>query len=143
MGVEAETVFEQVQPKAMRFGWDRINTSLMRHMSNELKHTPDHYDPDRGLLVECVGLGRDGVLKFRTTKWHALRKWNNAIGSVGVFVWNSKQRAWAILTFEQMAKLVKYSRDTHGIQSFDVDGNTYFPIEWERITKMAGEVGGL
>jgi hypothetical protein len=141
MGQEAEDKFLEVQPKAIRLGWDRIHTAYMRNMTNELKHLPDHFDPDRGVLVECVGMGRDGVLKLRTSKLGALRKYHNSISPVALFVWNRAQKQWALLSFEALRKLADKARKGPGVQKFEVDGNLYYPIEWADVYAVALEVG--
>jgi len=140
MGDEAEYVFETVAPlgRWQRFGHDRTQL-YMGKMSSARKHKPDYETAEA--LVEVVGMGRDGVLKLRTTKWHALRAWNNHIDPCYLFVWNRSVSMWALVSYEATKRLVNQARRGPGVQSFDVDNNTYFPIEWEWIEKIAEQVG--
>lgn len=139
MGDEAESVFEEAAPlgQHQRLGWRRPRVS-MRRMPETLRHLPDFYT-DSGHLVEVVGLGRDGVLKLKLSKWEALKHWNSACPVV-LFVWNSSTREWVILGWDQLKRLVTKGRNK-GVEAFENDGNEYYPIEWGWITELASFVG--
>lgn len=141
MGDAAEHVFEQVRPlgPTIRFGWNRPEGVSVTHMPPVLRHTPDYYSD--GSLVEVVGLGRDGILKLKVSKYDALKIWNQLLaegdegGECLLFVWNSAQKEWALLSWETIKKLVAKAR-RKGIEEF-FDGNAYFPILWEDIKEQA------
>lgn len=142
MGDDAEGAYEMAFPKAQRFGWQKIRF-YMGNMTDEMKHVPDYFDPSSGTLVECVGLGRDGVLKFRATKWGALKFWRKAAKDLAIFVWNSAERSWALVPYPAFAALITRSIDIYGVQAFEEDGNEYHPIDWEWIEMAAARTGEL
>ncbi len=76
MGDTAEEKFESLQEGGsfVRFGFNRP-PFRMTHLTSFTRHTPDYVTRD-GLLVECMGMGRDGVLKFKPEKYKALMEWN-------------------------------------------------------------------
>jgi len=140
LGDEAEAMFTQSLPlgKAQRLGWRRP-TVTMRHMPPTLKHMPDYYT-EGGMLVEVMGMGADGILKLKTTKWEAL-KWWNKLCPVTLFLWNSAARCWCTVPWSSLKWLVRLARIS-GIKSFENDGNTYYPIQWEWIERCEGVVKG-
>lgn len=129
MGDISEQMFELIAPLGTydRFGWNRPK-SKMKHMSNMLRHTPDFYT-QIGFLVECAGLGKDGVYKLKLTKYDALRDWNK-VQDVKLFLWNSSTSEWVLLSWSQVKKLVNRARKV-GVKAFENDGNEYYPIEWD------------
>lgn len=139
MGDEAEGVYLEIQPlgKTQRLGWRRPDVSMKR-MGETLRHMPDFY-ADSGHLVEVVGLGRDGILKIKVSKWEALKVWQK-IAPVTLFVWNSSEKAWVLLGWEDSKKLIAKAR-AKGIEAFENDGNEYFPVEWAWIVATASYVG--
>lgn len=128
MGDEAEHMFEAIAPlgKYARFGWNRPPLT-MSNMSEFLRHTPDYYT-QVGALVECAGLGKDGIYKHKLVKYEALQQWNK-LQEVNLFLWNSSTSEWVLLSWPQVRRLVAKAKKVHGIEAFH-DGNQYYPIEW-------------
>ena len=128
MGDEAEQMFEQVNPfgRFQRLGWNRPNVS-MGAMSTRLKTMPDYYTA--GYLIECMGLGRDGILKLKVVKYDGLKWWSTSGNEVMLFVWNSSTREYAIIDWPQLKGLVRKAR-ADGIEVFPTDGNEYYAIQW-------------
>ena len=141
MGDEAEGVYEAVSPQGswVRFGWNR--NALMRQMSNTLKHTPDYYADKAGYLVEVMGCSGPIVRSMKLTKWDAMKRWNQ-IQPVAFFVWNTKRRAWVLVEYEQMKRLVARSRREGRVKAFENDGNEYFEMEWDWLYEHASATGG-
>lgn len=129
MGDTAEAVFEEIAPLGSfeRYGWNRPAVPMTK-MSAMVKATPDYYC-GTGHLVEVKGLGRDGILKLKVDTYKALQKWNK-VQPVMLFAWNSATEEWALLNWDQIVKLVAKARKK-GIESFQNDGNEYYPISWE------------
>lgn len=141
MGDQAEDVFEKVKPLGpyIRFGWNRPRGISVVHMPTVLRHKPDFYAA--GSLIEVVGLGRDGILKLKVSKYEALKLWRKLLDDGGgqdilLFVWNSHKEEYAILSWSEQKKLVQQSRRLRGVQEFN-DGNKYFPILWSEIKETA------
>ena len=128
MGDEAEHMFEAIAPlgKYVRYGWDRPPVT-MANMAEELRHTPDYYT-QVGTLVECAGLGKDGIYKLKLVKYDALAWWNK-VQEVNLFLWNSSASEWVLLSWPQVKRLVSKAR-REGIEAFH-DGNEYYPIQWD------------
>lgn len=133
MGDEAEAMFEAVAPLGPRFtewGWRRPPVK-MTNMHDFIKHEPDFY-VESGYGVECIGCGRDFVLKLKVTKYEALLFWDHLQQEVGggcyVFGWNSALSEWCLISMEQIARLI----DGQEPAAFN-DGNEYYPIEWSDI----------
>lgn len=131
MGDISEARFEEIAPlgKAVRFGWNRPSVT-MTHMSEKLRHTPDYY-AQIGYLVECAGLGRDGIYKLKLSKHEALKLWNKD-QPVMLFLWNSSTSEWVLLDWKQITSLVRKAK-AKGVEAFENDGNEYYPISWEWI----------
>ena len=130
MGDEAESIFESVhKEKWVRFGFNRP-PFRMTHLSSFVRHTPDYCD--RFGLWDCMGLGRDGVLKLKVEKYGALSDWNDW-QDTGLFVWNSALGEYAYLTMEDVRGLI-WPRGTGvaEVRSFN-DGNEYYPINWDDV----------
>ena len=136
LGDEAEGVFEAVLPlgKVQRFGWRRPDVP-MTNMGARVRHMPDYYAAS-GYLVEVMGLGRDGILKLKLDKWDALKWWNQSGNKVALFVWNSSKKMYVIVAWDALRTLVGRARQA-GIASFQVDGNEYYPIQWEWIAESS------
>ena len=128
MGDMAEARFEEISPlgKAVRFGWNRPSVT-MTHMAEKIRHTPDYY-AQIGYLVECAGLGRDGIYKLKLTKYEALKSWNKD-QPVMLFLWNSSTSEWALLDWATLKRYVAKAK-RNGIEAFENDGNEYYPIQW-------------
>lgn len=92
MGDAAEAAFLEVSDMSVvRFGLDRppLNMAMIPAF---IRHTPDYLASK--CLVECVGMGRDGVLKLKVDKYQALLQWDT-YHPVQLFVWDShKKRHW-------------------------------------------------
>lgn len=85
MGDPAEAAFDLVYPKHHKLGLNRP-PFYMGGMPAPMRYTPDRMLRDR--FVECMGIGRDGLLKLKDEKLDALYEWR-AIGPVHLFVYNS------------------------------------------------------
>lgn len=139
MGDEAEGVFEKVEPFGPlwdRNGWNRPRSG-MKGMSLELRTKPDYYV--NGLLVEVMGLGRDGILKLKLDKWEGLKFWNK-VQPTDLFVWNSHTQQWLTVRWMPLKKLVSLAR-SRGVEAF-WDGPEYYPILWEELKAFAERVEG-
>jgi hypothetical protein len=94
-----------------------------------------------------MGLGRDGILKsMKTTKYDALKLWNRVATQLGllglvVFIWNSSKRQYIVLSWKDIVDEVAYSKKKHGVQAFEVDGNTYYRLDWDRLVAKATFIG--
>lgn len=128
MGDESEQMFEQVNPfgRFQRLGWNRPAVS-MAAMSSKLKAMPDYYTA--GYLVECMGLGRDGILKLKVVKYDALKWWTTSGNEVMLFAWNSSTHEYAFIEWSELKGLVRKARAA-GIEAFSNDGNEYYGIQW-------------
>lgn len=148
MGDEAEGVYQAVTPlgNTTRFGFRRPKGIRFSGIPERLRHMPDFMTST--YLVEVMGLGRDGILKsMKTTKYEALKWWNKVAKEGGlmglvIFVWNSHKRQFLLLQWSSIVEEVNYSKRKYGIQSFESDGNTYYRLDWERLTKKATFVSG-
>lgn len=90
MGDPAEQAFDMVYPKHHKLGLNRP-PFFMGGMSPGHRYTPDRMLRDRE--VECMGVGKDGVLKLKMDKLAALLQ-RLAIGPVSLFVWDSYNCMW-------------------------------------------------
>lgn len=132
MGDQAEAEFEAwCQTIGMtyeRLGWDRPRMGVGK-MSANLRNMPDYYASD-GHLYEVVGMGGDDILKgVKVEKWESLKFWN-MVQPTRLFVFHSKRRALVMLPWPALVTTVARAR-RDGIQSFENDGNEYYPIKWE------------
>jgi hypothetical protein len=139
LGDIAESMFEEIAPlgRFVRMGWSRPEIS-MSMMSANIRQMPDYYT-GTGHLIEVMGLGADGILKLKTEKWESLKWWNKSGNEVGLFVWNSSLKQYAVVPWAVLRRLISKAR-ADGIQSFANDGNTYYPIRWEWIAAEAGTI---
>ena len=129
MGDLSEAHFESIAPlgKAVRYGWNRPSVTMTK-MAETIRHTPDYY-AQIGYLVECAGLGRDGIYKLKVAKHEALKVWNK-IQPVMLFLWNSSTSEWALLDWKSSSKYVARAK-RNGVEAFENDGNEYYAIPWE------------
>lgn len=122
MGDLAEGVFEQVYPKAWdRMGFNRPKTP-MQGMAPFIRYTPDYmtyHGP-----VEVQGFGNDQTAKIKVDKLQALREWDS-IQETRLFLFDSKNNRWAMLTIEQVLDLVE--DDLVVIDSFP-EGKQFYAI---------------
>lgn len=86
MGDPAEAAFDLVYPKHHKLGLNRP-PFFMGGMNLPMRYTPDRMLRDR--FVECMGIGRDRLLKLKTEKVDALAVWT-LIGPVDLFVFDQK-----------------------------------------------------
>ena len=123
MGDEAESVFEDVHKEAwVRFGFNRP-PFRMTHLSSFVRHAPDYCD--RFGLWDCMGLGRDGVLKLKVEKLAALESWNE-FQPTGLFVWNSALGEYDYINVEDLSEMIDWEVGPSALN----DGNEYYPIKW-------------
>lgn len=103
----------------------------MRSMSDFIKHQPDFYQhtPEGGYLVEVVGCGRDGLLKFRITKLETLFFWH-LLQPVRIFAWNSAKEKGALVEWDTFRELLWESAVERGVKAFASDGNRYIEIKF-------------
>lgn len=147
LGDPAEEVYLEVTPlgSTTRFGFRRPKGVKFSQFPETFRHMPDFITPT--YLVEVAGMGRDGILKsIKVSKYEALKFWNRAAKQGGllglvVFVWNSSEKEFIVLTWEKIMEEVKYSKRKYGVQQFKVDGNEYYRLDWERLREKATTVG--
>ena len=147
MGDTAEEVYNTVKPlgATTRFGFRRPKGIKFNSIPPTFRHAPDFFTST--YLVEVMGLGRDGILKsLKTTKYEALKHWNKWAkqgGLLGVvfFIWNSSERQFLVLGWKDIVDEVAYSKRKYGVQSFEVDGNEYYRLDWDRLKAKAVTVG--
>ncbi len=147
LGDIAENVYLQVTPlgSTTRFGFRRPEGIRFSMLPVTLRAMPDFITPTH--LVEVVGLGRDGILKsIKTTKYEALKVWSKIAKLTGLmglvlFVWNSSERQFLVVSWENIVKEVSYSKRKHGVQKFESDGNEYYSLEWDRLKVAASTIG--
>lgn len=140
MGDKSESAYlnMNVTSKHDRFGWDRtpINTSLL---PAKWRYMPDfistYTSPDGQYnvvwLTECVGLGRDGLLKFKMEKLEALKEWADEIFSVYIFVYDSHRNMFILLPLYVFARKIK----TCPIKHFP-EGKAYYEIDVQERFQM-------
>jgi hypothetical protein len=147
MGDTAEEVYAAVAPlgSTTRFGFRRPKGIKFSTFPEKLRHQPDFVTAS--YLVEVMGLGRDGILKsVKTSKYEALKAWHKIakmLGLLGVvlFIWNSAEKKFITLTWEDLVTEVAYSKRKYGVQAFENDGNTYYRLDWSRLIERAAYVG--
>lgn len=147
MGDEAEEVYMQVTPlgSTTRFGFRRPKGMKFTDIPVFFRHMPDFITST--YLVEVMGLGRDGILKsVKTTKYDAIKWWHKVakegdLLGLALFIWNSSEKKFVLLGYDDLVKEVAYSKRKFGVQSFSNDGNEYYPLVWERLTDKAMHQG--
>ena len=123
MGDPAEAAFDQVHPKNHSLGLQRP-PFFMGGMLATMRQTPDRMTRDA--LWECMGVGRDRKLKLKLDKLDVLEVWNEHIGPVFLFVWDShKQRYYEAAIGDWRARVRE-----HGIErKFENDGKRYHELD--------------
>lgn len=142
LGDEAEGVYDSVLPlgKSDRYGLRRPDIDV-RKLRPFIRYTPDRLT-QAGPLVEVVGLGRDGILKFKQEKLEALAEWNRN-EAVYIFVWNSHVKEWALIPFPSFRTLCQRVAKRDGMGTFD-GTKPYYPIPWSELTRAKGvQRGGV
>lgn len=141
LGDAAEAVYLQVAPlgKSERFGWRRPAVS-MAAMSAYIRHAPDYY-ASTGWLVEVMGVGSDGIVKFKEDKYNALREWNKQ-QKVALFVSNSAESTWVLAPFDVVKKAVARARRAGRVDAFANDGNVFFAIPYQELRDDEKTIGG-
>jgi hypothetical protein len=131
LGDMAEGVFEAISPYGRweRFGWNRPQNVTMRHMAPFVRHAPDYYT-QTGVLVEVMGCGKDNLVKLKVDKYEALKTWNRVANPVALFLWNSSEREWAVLEWDDIKRLFNKAK-RKGVLEFEPDKNKYVAIDWE------------
>lgn len=121
MGDTSEAVFDLVYPKHHRLGLNRP-PFFMGGMPLAMRYTPDRMLRDR--LVECMGVGRDRLLKIKHEKIEALQAWA-CIGPVMLFVYDQTDHVYYEDTLDEWVR----QTEAHGIgRTFENDGKTYIEL---------------
>jgi hypothetical protein len=117
MGDEAEAVFDEMYPKHHKLGLNRPPFQVAG-MDAALRYLPDRMLRDR--FVECMGIGRDRLLKPKVEKFEALFRWT-WIAPVDLFVYDKTKQ----MTY--MAPLRDWweSCSRHGIADTFPEGKEY------------------
>lgn len=147
LGDIAEEIFLKNRPlgNAERFGWRRPENISMKTLPPAIRNMPDFYAAS-GYLVEVAGLGRDGVLKsIKVEKYESLKVWRRIakmldLTDIALFVWNSFEEQFVLISWESLVKLVAKAKKVNGIEKFN-DGNEYYPINWDWLVDEAAFVG--
>jgi hypothetical protein len=141
MGDQAEASFERLGPASfgniVRFGWNRPPVSFGK-MTAFIRYTPDMY-ASTGELVECVGCGRDGLVKMKVDKWDALGQWNRK-QPVVIWCWNSTLGRACYIPYRALDKIIK-AMGADEICEFENDHNRYWPILWTLILSQGVGIG--
>lgn len=139
MGDEAEDVFEDEAPLGQfsRFGWNR--NANFRNMPKFIATTPDYYC-SIGYLVEVMGCSGQWFNAMKLDKWEAMKEWN-AKCDLAFFIWNTKERTWALVDWGPMKRLVAEARREGRIGTWESDGNQYYRIPWRKIVDLSSDTG--
>lgn len=143
MGDESENVYETIRPlgSTVRFGLRRPEGIKVSQIPETLRHAPDYFTVTH--LVECMGMGRDDILKsLKVSKYEALKQWQKIakqLGLMGVmlFVWSSHHRRFLVINWENVVEEVSYSKKKYGVQTFENDGVQYYRLDWNRLADKA------
>jgi hypothetical protein len=123
MGDQAEAACDVVYPKSHELGLNRPKF-FMGGMPATMRQTPDRMLRDR--LIECMGVGRDRKLKLKLDKLDVLEVWNEHIGPVWLFVWDSHKQQYYEAPIAQWRDQVR----AHGIaRTFENDGKAYHELD--------------
>jgi hypothetical protein len=134
MGDEAEGVFERVFPKGWaRYGLNRPPIQMAK-IPARLRYTPDYITTSA--LVEVQGFGRDQTFKLKIDKWQSLHWWNG-VHPVDLFVWDTTNKRWCILSLQQIDLLVEQCGE---IRHFP-EGKAYMAIPGDAIFEAARVTG--
>lgn len=134
MGDAAESVFEDVYPQAWeRLGWDRTHLQ-MGAWPPILRYIPD-YMTSKG-MVECMGCGKDGILKLKVEKLRAMREWDD-IYRCDLFVWSSYQSTYGWVRVSDMDVAWQWQQEERQFH----DGKTFLAIPLESLPVVGGRDG--
>lgn len=123
MGDEAEAAFDAVHPRNHSLGLNRP-PFYMGGMRATMRQTPDKMTRDG--LWECMGVGRDRKLKFKDDKLEALSVWDEHIGPVWLFVWDSHKKRY----YEAPLQAWAGQLEAQGIaRTFENDGKAYRELD--------------
>lgn len=136
LGDEAEGVYDTVLPlgKSDRYGLRRPDIDV-RRLVPFIRYTPDRLT-QAGPLVEVVGLGRDGILKFKEDKLDALAAWQRQV-AVYIFCWNSDRKEWALLPYPAFRSLCLRVAKRDGMGTFD-GSKPFYPLPWRELVLVKG-----
>lgn len=115
--------------KYIEFGWRRPrhedgSAVDMKKMSSFVRHKPDFWS--NGILVECVGYGKDEVLKLQAEKLAAIQLWDDtADEDVVLFVWNSAHSVYCLVPLSDVLSWIGGKKVKK--KKFH-DGNAYWAI---------------
>lgn len=105
MGDRAELVCEEVFGLVgrpfQRFGLLRPPFPMGK-LGPFVRYTPDYITSDA--LVECQGLGKDGVVKVKRDKLQALQSWD-LYHRVELFLWWSAKKKWMLIALDDVAHM--------------------------------------
>lgn len=105
MGDEAEGLFKLLFPNSARFGLDRPPVNLTR-VPEFIRFMPDFLLHNR--LVECMGVGRDQILKLKVDKLLVLLEWDE-LHETHLFVWDSHKRRHMEMPIVDVAAVARFS----------------------------------
>jgi hypothetical protein len=114
--------------KVEQFGWNRPAVSMAR-MARVVRHQPDLYlDLEgTGYLVEAIGCGQDGTLKFRADKVDTLPLWET-IQPLLIWAWRSTTKVGYLVKWEDFRLLWWASARDNGLKAFN-EGNLYAEVK--------------
>lgn len=91
MGDTAERIFDEiVGGKAHELGLCRPPFGMQK-MTAAMRYTPDRLTGEQ--FVECMGIGRDGILKIKDEKIEALQLWST-LGPLDLFVYDQARHKY-------------------------------------------------
>lgn len=137
MGDQAEKAYLRAyngsHQKHDKFGWDRTDLDTSK-MPPKLRYMPDFITVGRGgvsWLTECVGFGKDQLLKFKVEKLKALKEWQDDCLTY-IFIYDSSQDKYAIILVDGLQKIA----DACPIKTFP-EGKEYYEIPADRFAMFA------
>ena len=111
LGDEAEGVFEEVWAEPfVRAGHARPPFSIQKLPLLE-RYRPDYLTPTQ--YVECLGVGRDQIVKVKVEKYGVLQYWNG-VQAVEVFVWDSHKKRWSSAPLDDITKWIDAGKASLG-----------------------------
>lgn len=132
MGDQAEKAYLRTyngaHHKHDKFGWDRTDLDTSR-MSPKLRYMPDFMTVSTGgaaWLTECVGFGKDQLLKFKVEKLEALQEWDKDCRTF-VFIYDSSRDYHAMTRVDAL----QYRAAGCPIKRFP-EGKEYYEIPADR-----------
>lgn len=135
MGDQAEAVFDAVyKGKVHELGLNRVwqngDRLYMGQMTPHMKATPDRMVKDH--FAEVMGIGRDQMGKFKDVKLFPLLDWNNIIGPVTIFIYDSfNHRYWEanVYDWEEACRLFGTREAFHDGPEYWALPVEHFPVE--------------